>query len=85
MAMERHELKLGRGSAFVKSRLKRLRQLHAQVASADAAFLQQLSDHAFDEIDGNTEGHAAVAAAVRGDGGVDADDIAVHVDERPTA
>ena len=59
--------------------------MHAQVASADAALLQKLSGHALDEVDRNTEGHAAVAATVRGDGGVDADDFAVHVDERPAA
>ena len=37
------------------------------------------------EIDGNTEGNTAIAAAGGGDGGVDADDLAIEVEQRAAA
>src|SRR5438105_6999921 len=66
-------------------RLKRLGELHAQVAAAHDAFFQELGGDALDHVDGNAEGDAAVAARVRGDGCVDADDLAVQVDKRSAA
>src|SRR5207249_224157 len=50
-----------------------------------SALLDELIHHAFDEIRRNAEGDAAVAAIVGSDGGVDADDFAVHVNEWSTA
>src|SRR5262249_44909149 len=63
--------------------LEARRQLHAQVAARHAALLQQLARHLLDEVDRDAEGNAGVAVRRRGDGRVDANHLAVEVDQRP--
>src|SRR5262249_18885137 len=57
--------------------------LQTQIAPGHRAAFEQLADHPLDEIDRDAEGHAAVAAGVRGDGRVDANHLAVEVEQRP--
>src|SRR5205807_651700 len=60
-------------------------QLQSEITPRDAAFLQQLAHHTFHEIHRNAKGDAAVVAVVGGNGGVDADDFAVEINERTAA
>src|SRR5439155_15154953 len=66
-------------------RLEGRRHLQAEVAARHAPLVHELPHHALDQVDWDAEGHPAVAARGGGDGGVDADDLAVEVDEGSAA
>ena len=55
----------------------------AQVAALDRPGVDDLVDRVGDDVDGDREGDPLEAAVARGDGRVDADDVAAEVDERP--
>src|SRR5690606_740518 len=60
-------------------------EFHPQVGALHAAVGQQLVDDPLHQVAGNAETNPFVAAAVGGDGGVDADDPALQVDQRAAA
>ena len=60
-------------------------QVHAQKGPRHLARLDQLPAHDHEHVDGDGEADALVAAGVAGDGRVDADDLAVEVDQRAAA
>src|SRR5689334_24397206 len=53
----------------------------AEVAARHRTPIEQLVEDALDEVDGDTEGDTTVTAGVRGDGGVDADDLTIERSE----
>ena len=55
---------------------------HSQIGPLDFAPLQKVVDHPAAEIAGDTESNAVIAATVGCDGGIDADQLAVDVDQR---
>ena len=64
--------------------LERCCHLATDVAPRHAPLLDQLKRDPLDQINRNAKRHPGVAAAVRGDGRVDADDFAFEVQQRPT-
>src|SRR6185503_881695 len=55
---------------------------HAEPAAGDLTLLLELGEQLGGEVDRDSEADADAAAAAAEDGGVDADDLALEVDER---
>src|ERR1039457_1849960 len=71
---------------FVQSQLRNEVGAHilddeAEVTACDLATADQIVQDVFGEIDGYGKADAIILSTASGDGGVDADDFPVHVDE----
>src|SRR6516165_507038 len=82
-------LRLGDQRAFAALHAEALGNLgrdrldvHADPAAAHDALVLELRDHGLHRVGGNVEGNAHRAAGGREDGGVDPDDVTVHVEGR---
>src|SRR5262245_19819607 len=74
-----------RRAQFIRPLRRQRCEFHvADVAAAHLAILEEVVDHAPRQIAGNSEPDALIAAALAEDGGVDADQLAPRVDQRPT-